>query len=548
MAKSGHVDTFARDNLPPRSLWPDFKFDLPELRYPERINCVSEFLDRWIAAGAGSRTCLISPAETLTYGQVAERVNRIANVLTRDLGLMPGNRVLLRGFNSPMMVAAWLAVAKAGGVVVATMPLLRAKELCYPLTKAKIALALCDARLSEEMEKAKAQTPQLKQIVYWGSGTAQSLEALMQKPGYERFAACDTATDDVCLIAFTSGTTGEPKGTMHFHRDMLATCDSYGRHVLCADPADRFIGSPPLAFTFGLGGLVLFPLRIGASTVLLEKTTPDDLLSAIAQYRVNVCFTAPTAYRAMLGKLSASDISSLRKCVSAGEALPKATFEAWQRATGIKILDGIGSTEMLHIFIGSPEEEVRAGSTGKSVRGYEACILDDSGNVARPGAIGRLAVRGPTGCRYLADERQAKYVQNGWNVTGDTYLMDEDGYFWYQARSDDMIISAGYNIAGPEVEAALLTHPAVAECGVVGAPDEERGQIVKAYVVLREGASGDTALTKQLQDHVKATIAPYKYPRAVEYIAELPKTQTGKLQRFELRRRAAASASHKLAS
>jgi 2-aminobenzoate-CoA ligase len=293
---------------------------------------------------------------------------------------------------------------------------------------------------------------------------------------------------------------------------------------------------------------VLFPLRIGASTVLLEKTTPDDLLSAIARYRVNVCFTAPTAYRAMLGKLSASDISSLRKCVSAGEALPKATFEAWQRATGIKILDGIGSTEMLHIFIGSPEEEVRAGSTGKPVRGYEACILDDSGNVARPGAIGRLAVRGPTGCRYLADERQAKYVQNGWNVTGDTYLMDEDGYFWYQARSDDMIISAGYNIAGPEVEAALLTHPAVAECGVVGAPDEERGQIVKAYVVLREGASGDAALTKQLQDHVKATIAPYKYPRAVEYIAELPKTQTGKLQRFELRRRAAASASHKLAS
>jgi 2-aminobenzoate-CoA ligase len=548
MTTSGHVDTFARDNLPARALWPEFNFDRPELRYPERMNCITEFLDRWIAQGQGDRPCLISPAETLSYSQLAERVNRIANVLTRDLGLVPGNRVLLRGPNSPMMVAAYFAVIKAGGVVVATMPLLRAKELCYPLAKARIALALCDARLSDEMEKAKAQSPELKRIVYWGGGGADALDTLMQKPGYERFAACDTATDDVCLIAFTSGTTGEPKGTVHFHRDMLATCDSYGRHVLRAEPSDRFTGSPPLAFTFGLGGLVLFPLRIGASTVLLEKAAPDDLLAAIARHKISVCFTAPTAYRAMLGKLSGHDISSLRKCVSAGETLPKATFEAWQAATGIKILDGIGATEMLHIFIGSPEEEVRAGSTGKPVPGYQACILDQAGRVAKPGTVGRLAVRGPTGCRYLADDRQMKYVQNGWNVTGDTYLMDADGYFWYQARSDDMIISAGYNIAGPEVEAALLTHEAVAECGVVGAPDEDRGQIVKAYVVLRAGMAGDATLTKLLQDHVKAVVAPYKYPRAVEYVAELPKTQTGKLQRFELRRRAAEGAARKLAS
>jgi 2-aminobenzoate-CoA ligase len=335
---------------------------------------------------------------------------------------------------------------------------------------------------------------------------------------------------------------------MHFHRDLLATCDSYGRNVLRADPSDRFTGSPPLAFTFGLGGLVLFPLRIGASTVLLEKAGPDDLLAAIAKHRITVCFTAPTAYRAMLGKLSEHGIASLRKCVSAGETLPKATSEAWAAATGIKILDGIGATEMLHIFIGSPEAEVRAGSTGKPVPGYQACILDDAGNVAKPGTVGRLAVRGPTGCRYLADDRQKKYVQNGWNVTGDTFLMDADGYFWYQARSDDMIVSAGYNIAGPDVEAALLTHEAVAECGVVGAPDEDRGQIVKAYVVLRAGMTGDAALTKLLQDHVKAVVAPYKYPRAIEFVTELPKTQTGKLQRFELRRRAAESATRKLAS
>jgi 2-aminobenzoate-CoA ligase len=545
MAKSGHVDTFARDNLPPREQWPEFRFDLPELQYPERLNCVTEWVDRWIAAGEGARTCLISPAETLTYAQFHERVNRIANVLTRDLGLVPGNRVLLRGPNNPMMVAAYFAVIKAGGVVVATMPLLRSKELAYPLAKAKIALALCDSRLADEMEKAKAQSADLKQIVYWGNA---GLEPLMAKPGYENFTACDTASDDVCLIAFTSGTTGEPKGTMHFHRDMLAICDSYAKHVVRAEPSDRFTGSPPLAFTFGLGGLVLFPLRIGASTVLLEQAGPDQLLDAIQKYKITIPFTAPTAYRAMLGKLKDFDISSLRKCVSAGETLPKATFEAWHKATGIKILDGIGATEMLHIFIGSPEQEVRAGSTGKPVPGYEARILDDDGNVAKPGTVGRLAVRGPTGCRYLADPRQAKYVQNGWNVTGDTYLMDEDGYFWYQARSDDMIISAGYNIAGPEVEAALLTHASVAECGVVGCPDEERGQIVKAYVVLRAGVAGDAAMIKTLQDHVKATVAPYKYPRAVEFVTELPKTQTGKLQRFELRKMAASSASHKLAS
>jgi 2-aminobenzoate-CoA ligase len=546
MAKTGHLDTFARDNLPPRALWPEFKFDLPELQYPERLNCVTEWVDRWFAAGQGDRPCLISPTETLSYAHLAERVNRIANVLTRDLGLVPGNRVLLRAPNNPMMVAAYFAVIKAGGVVVATMPLLRAKEIGYPLAKAKIALALCDARLADEMEKAKAQSGELKRIVYWGEGG--ELERLMQKPGYQYFTACDTATDDVCLIAFTSGTTGEPKGTMHFHRDMLAICDSYARHVLRAQASDRFIGSPPLAFTFGLGGLVLFPLRIGASAVLVEKAAPDDLLAAIARHKVSVCFTAPTAYRAMLGKLKDHDISSLRKCVSAGETLPKATFDAWKAATGIKILDGIGATEMLHIFIGSPEEEVRAGATGRPVPGYEAVILDDAGKVAKAGTVGRLAVRGPTGCRYLADDRQTKYVQNGWNVTGDTYLMDQDGYFFYQARSDDMIISAGYNIAGPEVEAALLTNAAVAECGVVGCPDEDRGQIVKAYVVLRAGQSGDAAMTKTLQEHVKAAIAPYKYPRAIEFVAELPKTQTGKLQRFELRRRAAEGAARKLAS
>jgi len=545
---TAHLDTFARDNLPPRAQWPDFLFELPELKYPERMNCVVELLDRWIAVGWGDRPCLISPAETLTYAQLAERVNRIANVLTRSLGLMPGHRVLLRGPNSPMMVAAYLAVVKAGAIVVATMPLLRAKEIAYPTAKAKIRLALCDHRLAEEMEKARSLAPELERVVYWGSGASDALETLMATPGYETFVPCDTASDDVCLIAFTSGTTGEPKGTMHFHRDMLATCDSYGRYVLRAEASDRFIGSPPLAFTFGLGGLVLFPLRVGAASILIEKASPDDLLAAIEKFRATIAFTAPTAYRVILARLREHDMSSLRKCVSAGEALPKATFDAWLAATGIKILDGIGATEMLHIFIGSPEEEIRPGATGKPVPGYEARVVDAHRKELPPNSIGRLAVRGPTGCRYLADKRQLQYVQDGWNITGDTYLMDADGYFWYQARSDDMIVSSGYNIAGPEVEAALLEHPAVAECGVVGAPDEERGQVVKAYVVLRTGYSGDAATTKLLQEHVKGTIAPYKYPRTIEYVSQLPRTQTGKLQRFELRRIAADAASHKLAS
>src|SRR5262245_27915823 len=545
---SAQADTFARDNLPPRAQWPDFRFALPELNYPDRMNCAVELLDRWIAQGRGDASCLIAPNETLSYAQLAQQVNRIANVLTRTLGVSPGHRVLLRGPNSPMMVAAYLAVIKAGAIVVATMPLLRAKEIAYPIGKAKIRLALCDHRLADEMEKARALAGDLERVIYWGGGGADALETLMATAGYESFAPCDTASDDVCLIAFTSGTTGEPKGTMHFHRDILATCDSYGRHVLHAEATDRFIGSPPLAFTFGLGGLVLFPLRVGAASILIEKASPDDLLASIDKFRATIVFTAPTAYRAMLAKLREHDVSSLRKCVSAGEALPKVTFDAWLASTGIKILDGIGATEMLHIFIGSPEEEIRPGATGKPVPGYEARVVDADGKEVAPNSIGRLAVRGPTGCRDLADKRQRQYVENGWNVTGDTYLMDADGYFWYQARSDDMIVSAGYNIAGPEVEVALLEHPAVAECGVVGAPDEERGQIVKAYVVLRGGHSGDAATTKLLQEHVKATIAPYKYPRTIEYVTQLPRTQTGKLQRFELRRIAADAASHKLAS
>ncbi|MAA97510.1 MAG: 2-aminobenzoate-CoA ligase [Stappia sp.] len=533
MARSAHVDTFAADNLPPKDQWPEF-INLERLGYPERMNCAVELVDRNVSEGRGDKLAVVGAATRWTYSELAEKINRIANVLVDTCGLKPGNRVLLRFPNTPTMVAAYFAVLKAGGVVVATMPLLRAKELAVIVDKSELSLAICDNRLKEEMELTKAKTDRLSTILYSGGDEAGSLEALMEAASPE-FTACDTATDDVCLLGFTSGTTGVPKATMHFHRDMLAICDCYAREVLRPQESDVFMGSPPLAFTFGLGGLVLFPFRVGATAVLLERAGPDDLLKAIPELKPTVLFTAPTAYRAILAKKGETDLSSLRKCVSAGEALPKATWDDWLAATGIRILDGIGATEMLHIFIAAREDEVRPGATGKPVPGYEAKVIGPDGQEVADGTPGRLAVRGPTGCRYLADDRQAKYVIDGWNVTGDTYIRDADGYFWYQARSDDMIVSSGYNIAGPEVEGTLLAHPAVAECGVVGAPDPDRGRIVKAYVVLKPGVTGDADLVKTLQDYVKAELAPYKYPRAIEFVDTLPRTETGKLQRFALR-------------
>jgi 2-aminobenzoate-CoA ligase len=530
-------DTFAVDHLPPRELWPVLDYSgLPELGARTSLNAAMELLDHWVSTGQGDRTAIRCETGAWTYRELFERANQVAHVLVEDLGVVPGNRVLLRGPNSPMMAALWYGVLKAGGICVTTMPLLRSRELCQIAEKARIGLAITDARLTGELTQAAAATPCLTRIVRYNSDDdSGTLEDLMRRKPVT-FTNVDTHADDVAIIAFTSGTTGLPKGTMHGHRDLLAICDTFPVSVLQASPDDLFCGSPPLAFTFGLGGILLFPMRIGAATLLLEQASPPLLIRAIRDHGATVCFTAPTAYRAMLGMLADVAIPTLRKCVSAGEALPRATFEAWREATGIAIIDGIGATEMLHIFISAPEDEIRPGSTGRVVPGYTARIVDDDGNEVPAGGIGRLAVRGPTGCRYLDDtERQKAYVKDGWNLTGDTYSVDADGYFWYQARSDDMIVSSGYNISGPEVENALLEHPAVAECGVVGEPDEDRGSIVKAWVVVRAGHEPDESLKKELQEFVKAEIAPYKYPRRIEFVASLPRTETGKLQRFRLR-------------
>lgn len=532
---SAHRDTFARDHLPPREEWPDFVFDLPDLVFPERLNAAAELLDRAVFDhGWGERTAIRSARETLTYRELLERANRIARVLTEDLGLVPGNRVLLHGPNNAGTAAAWFGIVKAGGIVVATMPLLRARELATILQISQASHALVDAAVAAELELARPEAPALRSVVYFHHDGPASLEArLAGKP--TDFPNVDTSAEDVAILAFTSGTTGKPKGTMHFHRDLVAACRCFPPHVLRPIPEDVFCGTPPLAFTFGLGGLLLFPLAIGATTVLVEKLTPELLLETIERYRATVCVTAPTFYRMMAAIPPKHDLSSLRKCVSAGEALPVPTREAWQAKTGLVILDGIGSTELLHMFIAHTEEEVRPGATGRPIPGYRARVVDDHGEPVPVGTVGRLAVQGPTGCRYLADPRQRQYVQNGWNFTGDAYKVDEDGYFHYQARTDDMIISAGYNIAGPEVEDVLLAHPAVAECGVVGLPDEERGQVVTAFVVLRPGHEAGPERTRELQEWVKARIAPYKYPRVVHYRASLPRTLTGKLQRFQLR-------------
>jgi len=537
---SALVDSFARDRLPPPEQWPELVFDLPELRFPDQLNCAAALLDARVAQGEGERLAIQGEGVRWTYAELQAQVNRIANELVDGLGLVSGNRVLLRGANTPMLAACWLAVVKAGGIAVGSMPLLRAKELKQIVDKAQISHALCDARLAEEMQLTRADggAASLREVVLFRSDAPDALEARAARRS-DRFDAVTTSADDVCLMAFTSGTTGTPKATMHFHRDVMAACACWPAHVLRATRDDVFIGSPPLAFTFGLGGLLLFPMSVGASTVLIEKATPDTLPAAIERYRATVCFTAPTSYRAIAMALANGgpkhDLGSLRKCVSAGEALPAATRKLWRDTTGIEIIDGIGSTEMLHIFISADEAHARPGATGLPVPGYRACIVDDEGHALPRGQVGRLAVKGPTGCKYLADDRQRQYVQNGWNLTGDAYLVDTDGQYVYQARTDDMIISGGYNIAGPEVESALLLHPAVAECGVIGLADVDRGQIVKAFIVLKPGHQGDEAMTKTLQDFVKQSIAPYKYPRAIEYLAQLPRTETGKLQRFRLR-------------
>jgi len=528
---TGHVDTFVRDRLPPPEDWPELLFTVPEVRYPPRLNAASELLRRGAAAGGWARPCLGDGERMLTYGEVRERVHRLARVLADDLGLVPGHRVLLRGYNGPMLAVAWLAVLAAGGIAVTTMPLLRRLELAKIVERAAVDHALCDVRLLEELAACREATGRPAHILTWGDGGLERRMAAVA----DDFRPVDTAADDPAIVAFTSGTTGQPKGCVHFHRDLLAVCDTYARHVLAPTPEDRFTGTPPLGFTYGLGGMLLFPLAFGAASVMAEALPPERLPAFLETSGATVLFTAPTAYRAMLRDMTRVPDWRLRLCVSAGETLPAATFEAWRARTGLTIVDGIGSTEMLHIFISAPPEEARPGVTGRPVPGYVAEVVDDDFRPCPPGVPGRLVVKGPTGCRYLDDPRQREYVRRGWNVTGDTYVRDAEGRFAYVARSDDIIVSAGYNIAGPEVEAALLTHPAVAECGVVGAPDPDRGQVVAAYVVLAPGHAPSEDLVRALQDHVKRTIAPYKYPRRIRFLEALPRTQTGKLQRFRLR-------------
>jgi 2-aminobenzoate-CoA ligase len=535
LGPTGYSDTFARDNLPVAGQQPDYL--LEGFDYPEWLNIGVELTDRLVAQGFGDNTALIGNGRRRTYKELADWTNRIAHALIEDYGVEPGNRVLIRSANNPAMVACWLAATKAGAVVVNTMPMLRAAELTKIVDKAEVKLALCDTRLMDELVACAKDNRFLEKVVGF-DGTANHDAELdrvaLNKP--VKFEAVKTGRDDVALLGFTSGTTGQPKGTMHFHRDLMIIADGYAKEVLGVMPDDVFVGSPPLAFTFGLGGLAVFPLRFGATATLLEQATPPNMVEIIETYGATVCFTAPTAYRAMLAAMEeGADLSSLRAAVSAGETLPAPVYDDWMAKTGKPMLDGIGATEMLHIFISNRFTDHRPACTGKPVTGYEAKIIDDNGNDVPDGEVGRLAVRGPTGCRYLSDDRQAEYVVDGWNVTGDSFVRDSEGYFHFAARNDDMIISSGYNIAGPEVEAALLSHPDVAECGVVGLPDEARGEVVQAHVVLKDGVIADDDTAKHLQDHVKAAIAPYKYPRSVVFIDALPKTETGKIQRFRLR-------------
>jgi 2-aminobenzoate-CoA ligase len=530
LSPSAHVDTFCRDNLPPAEQWPALRFDLPELHYPEQVNCATALLDEVIAAHGPDRPCLLTAVDSWTYGELLTRANQIAHVLTEDFGLVAGQRVLLRGPNNPWLAAAWFGVLKAGGVVVTTMPMLRSLELAPLADLTRPSVAICDHRFTDELASA---APALPLVPYGGTSDGDLTKRCAAQPG--TFADVATAADDVALLAATSGTTGTPKATMHFHRDVLAIADTFGQYLVQSQPSDIFTGTPPLAFTFGLGGLLVFPMRAGAATLLLERATPAELADAVARFGVTVLSTSPTAYRAMLRAGHADALTGLRTAVSAGEHLPKGVWEDFFAQTGVRLIDGIGSTEMLHVFVAASGSQIRPGSTGRAVPGYQAEVLGPDGQPTADGEMGRLAIIGPTGCRYLADPRQADYVQDGWNITGDTYIRDSDGYLWYQGRSDDMIISSGYNIAPAEIERALEQHEDVAECAVVGRPDPDRGTIVHAAVVLANGAAGDDAKVAELQDFMKQRMAPYKYPRSIEFVDALPRTATGKVQRFRLR-------------
>jgi 2-aminobenzoate-CoA ligase len=536
---TAHVDTFVRDHLPPRDLCPNVEWSgVPELSYPDQLNAAAPLLDTWIERGLGDRPVLHHADGTWSYRRLSDTANRVASVLVDDVGLVPGGRVLLRAPNHPWLVACWFGVIKAGGVAVTTMPLLRVRELGAIIDQAQVRLAITDARVAADLERAMTGRDGARVI---DLAALESLAAA-KGPTFENVA---TAADDPAIIAFTSGTTGRSKGVVHTHRDLLAVTDTYGRHVLKPAADDIFIGSPPIAFTYALGGLVLFPMRFGASTALVEQASPPQLLEGIQRFRATITITSPTAYRAMLTQIAGFDVTSLKKCVSAGETLPAATFNAWEQATGIRLMDGIGSTELLHMFIGSPAEEAKPGSTGRVVPGYKARVVDEHGQEVPRGTVGRLAVTGPTGCRYLNDEaNQRKYVQRGWNLTGDAYRHDADGYFWYEARTDDMIVTSGYNVSGVEIENVLIAHASVGECAVVGVADDARGQIVKAFVVPAAGVGGTDTLARELQDFVKSELAPYKYPRAIEFVAELPRTLTGKLQRYRLRAGAAGVSTH----
>lgn len=530
-----HVDSFARDNLPSFHDWP--QIDLDGFDYPEWLNAGVELTDRMVERGFGDRVALIGNGRRRTYKELSDWTNRLAAALVADFGVQPGNRVLIRSANNPAMVACWLAATKAGAVVVNTMPMLRAGELSKIVDKAEITHALCDTRLMDEMVACAKDSVFLKQVIGFDGTANHDAEldrAALDKP--VAFQAVQTGRDDVALLGFTSGSTGIPKATMHFHRDILIVADAYAKEILDVQPEDVFVGSPPLAFTFGLGGLAIFPLRFGASAALLESATPPNMIDIIQKYKATICFTAPTAYRAMLAAMEeGADLSSLRVAVSAGETLPAPVFDQWVAKTGKPILDGIGATEMLHIFISNRLDDTKPACTGKPLKGYRAKVVDDAMNEVPRGTIGMLAVRGPVGCRYLADDRQKDYVRDGWNLTGDSFVQDEDGYFHFAARSDDMIVSAGYNIAGPEVEAALLKHEHVLECAVIGVPDEARGHIVEAHVVLNGDATASDMLAAALQEHVKGIIAPYKYPRSIVFTQALPKTESGKIQRFRLK-------------
>jgi benzoate-CoA ligase len=512
----------------------------PEIVIPDRFNATAYFVDRIVEEGHGARTAILCGDQAISYQEVLAEVNRAGNALL-ELGVEIENRVALLLLDCPEFAYAFFGAIKIGAVPVPINTLLKPQDYGYLLRDSRARALIVSAELLSSVESILPTLERMRHVVVVGEAARYaSFAQLLQRQAADLEAA-DTCKDDVAFWLYTSGTTGMSRAAVHLQHDMVYCSRLYADSILNIGPEDRTFSIAKLYFAYGLGNALYCPFAVGASTVFFPgRPMPEAVFTTVKRYRPTLFFGVPTAYAAMLHAAeqgAEADFSSVRLCVSAGEPLPAGLYRRWLDRFGVEILDGIGSTEVLHIFLSNRPGSVRPGSSGLPVPGYEAQIVDDDGATVGPGEIGNLMVRGDSTCAYYWNKHDAsrRQIAGEWIRTGDKYHTDEDGYFWYDGRSDDMLKAGGIWVSPTEVEGVIVEHPAVLECAVVGAEDEERLVKPKAYVVLKDGAQAADGLVLEIQELVKGRLAPYKYPRWIEFVDDLPKTATGKIQRYKLR-------------